>query len=135
MSEPRFEMERANHSLQCVLKHTKLMKTKQNNYASYTEKFALEILMNGLGQALARIVSSSKNKDAEVYKYLYEDIEDWLTGDRPTAPYRGANDLLMALTEGTREQYRLATAEALAWLAWHKQLTSTYLKEREEDRG
>ncbi|MFD1425205.1 type III-B CRISPR module-associated protein Cmr5 [Laceyella tengchongensis] len=127
----KWEYARAKHSLDKVKEiKESYQEDNQTAYASYTFKLGKEIITNGLGQALARINVSS-GKDAVMYERLYKDLSEWLLQKHPTPPYKG-EDLLYEIIHGSRESYRFATVEALAWLSWHQQFVSTYLK---LDRG
>lgn len=80
------------------------------------------ILMNGLGQAAAYC----KSQKEEHWHLLYQALSDWLCGlgdhaVRNRAPvYSSQDDLLAALTQGSMADYRVAQAEALAFLQWLK---------------
>jgi CRISPR type III-B/RAMP module-associated protein Cmr5 len=130
----KWEQARAKHSLDKVKEIKEAFSDKeQTAYASYTFKLGKEIITNGLGQALARINVSSE-KDAEMYIHLYKHLSEWLLKEHPAPPYNNGKDLdlLYEIIHGSRESYRFATVEALAWLSWHQQFVSTYLK---LDRG
>lgn len=82
------------------------------------------ILMNGLGQAAAY----AKSQKEEHWRQMYEALSDWLCGKRDegqktwnTHPvYPKETDLLAGLTRGDIADYRVAQAEALAFLQWLK---------------
>ncbi|MGA8943034.1 MAG: type III-B CRISPR module-associated protein Cmr5 [Thermoactinomyces sp.] len=131
-----FEQKRAEN---CLLTVKKRWQTEDpevfRKYATFARELPLAILRGGLGMALARLISSSKQTqsrqetDERAYGLLYEDLAEWLTRDEPDAPYwmQGQKeDLLNAVMNGDRKQYRLAISEAIAWLSLHYQLTSIY---------
>ena len=111
-----------------------------DKYASYAISLPSTILMNGLGQAAATLLSSSKRiaKDAneaekkkieiDAHYVLYKHLEEWLCSGYDQAPYKGFNDLMAAITVKDRDHYMRAQAEALAWLKWLKKFAEAYLK-------
>ncbi|WP_428264875.1 type III-B CRISPR module-associated protein Cmr5 [Haliangium sp.] len=107
------------------------------NYRSYVERLPAQIVMNGLGQAVALVKSRCRSKpgggddtDPRAYRRLYEDIDTWLRRDHEAAPYRGQDDLLTALTTCDQDTYVRAHAETLAYLDWLKKFACAFL-----DRG
>lgn len=77
------------------------------------------ILMNGLGQAAAFY----KSKGGEQGK-LYTLLSDWLCAEGK--PYAGQPDLLTGITTQDMHKYRVAQAEALAYLQWVKKFAKAY---------
>lgn len=125
----KWDQARAQHSLEKVKEiEQRYSSGHQADYGSYTYQLGKEIITNGLGQALARI-NVSAEKNAKMYERLYQDLSEWLLKKHPAPPYQG-EDLLYEIIHGNRKSYRFATVEALAWLNWHKQFVSTYLKVR-----
>ena len=99
----------------------------KDKYASYVSSLSPAILMNGLGQAAATLLSAGKNGDP--HRVLYDHLEYWLCRNDNTAPYRNFDaGLMKAITDHDREDYMKAQAEALAWLQWLKKFSIAYLK-------
>ncbi len=126
------ELERAKHSLACV-ERVKKSSLPKDKYLSYAEGLPAAILMNGLGQAAATLLSASKGKDGDPHLVLYKDLEDWLLNECKNSPYYRGNDkeknLMKAITEGTKMDYQKAQVEALKWLEWLKKFARAYLAE------
>lgn len=129
------EQRRAAHALKRVKKHmdngdkdkSEGKKIRYGNYVAYVSSLPATILMNGLGQACATLLSQ---KEKAGHKQLFEDVQDWLCGDE-AAPYRNAaggdTKLMTAITESNQDDYFRAQAEALAYLVWLKKLAKAFL--------
>ncbi|WP_093231601.1 type III-B CRISPR module-associated protein Cmr5 [Thermoflavimicrobium dichotomicum] len=91
----------------------------------------MDILYNGLGQALAKQVAKAARdpffQENPSY-WLYADLQDWLCSDHPQSPFQSGIDLLDAIRLADPRTYRIAVYEAMAWLKWHKQFAYAYLK-------
>lgn len=124
MSQQSLAQRRAAHALACVEKH---IGKNYGNYVSYVESLPATILMNGLGQAAATLLS----KGDEPHRLLYADLQSWLCGTDDAAPYPKAGDLMKAITGKPERDYLHAQAEALAWLIWLKKFANAYLKKGE----
>lgn len=106
------------------------------NYNSYVNALPATVIMNGLGQAAAMLVSSAKLKSGErkadhrAYESLYNHLSTWLCRNEQEAPY-GAGDLLTMITtpsEDAEKSYIKAQTEAMAYLEWLKKFSNAYLK-------
>jgi CRISPR-associated protein Cmr5 len=146
VTEPLYlgERKRAQHCLNTIQKRREQYRYDYNllgKYAKFARELPLAIIRSGLGQSIARINSSggatkSKGKrDMLAYQLLYQDLSSWLVRNEPDAPYPYPErfDLLQAIMVGDRNQYRLATAEAIAWLTLHYQLGDVYFRRRKEE--
>jgi len=102
-----------------------------DRYAQEAKGLPATIVMNGLGQALATL-RAGKDQHEEL---LYRHCQDWLCRNDKTAPYPGQQDLLDALTAGSREDYLRAQTEALSWLNWLKKFATAYLEKPEQQGG
>jgi CRISPR-associated protein Cmr5 len=109
-----------------------LNRKKADDYASYVTRLPLDMMFSGLGQALAKNLAQvrEQTKELDPHYLLVKNIESWLCGDHPGAVYPGKSPLLKAIQAGDREQYRMALAETMAWLEWHKKFADAYLKDR-----
>lgn len=118
------EQQRARFALERVARWKEKQQLTDKLEAAASSLPAL-ILMNGLGQAAAYAKSQ---KDALHWRILYQALSDWLCGrenendksHNPHPVYSGQADLLAALTRGSIADYRIAQAEALAFLQWLK---------------
>ncbi len=77
---------------------------------------------NGLGPTAAFFRSKG---DKDGYDHLYRVLNQWLcsTGQ----PFAGQPELMNAITQADMTTYRLAQAEAMAYLDWVKKFALAYL--------
>lgn len=134
------EQERAKHALACIRKVEELTPSGYGNYRSYVEALPAQIIMNGLGQAVATLLARRKQradnadgKNADAYQLLHNHIKDWLCGKDPSAPYCNEKSLIDAIIQSDQDTYIRAHAECLAYLVWLKKFAQATLK-RGEDR-
>jgi CRISPR-associated protein Cmr5 len=126
MSQQILAQRRAAHALGCIERHKRAGKGTYGNYVSYVEALPATILMNGLGQACATLLSKAEGDKQKPHGLLFGDVESWLCGEDPAAPFKG--DLLEAITEKDQATYLRAQAEALQYLIWLKKFASAYLE-------
>ncbi len=135
MNPQTLAQRRAAHALRCVEEHAQRNRNQNQpdygNYVSYVETLPATILMNGLGQAAATLISKAEGDLRKPHGLLYADLQSWLCGTDEAAPYRGAGNLMQAITCGNETAYLHAQAEALAWLVWLKKFANAYLKKGE----
>lgn len=90
----------------------------KKDYGSLVRGFAAMIQGNGLGPALAFLKAKGKGQDDKAHTRLFNHISGW------TLPRLGdgnnGRDLLEALLSCNSTEYRIATAEALAYVNWLK---------------
>jgi CRISPR-associated protein Cmr5 len=130
MSRQSLAQRRAAHALKCVEQH--LVSKSYGNYVSYVESLPATILMNGLGQAAATLLSKTKGNMREPHGLLYNDLKSWLCGNDKAVPYPNAPCLMKAIIEKDQRDYLRAQSEALAWLVWLKKFANAYLKREDE---
>ncbi len=93
------------------------------------------IHVSGLGQAAAMCATASRGGEGAGYQAVLCNLEDWLCAQCKWRPYGASASvprntetpgvaLLAQLTNGGREAYVAATAEALQYVAWLKRLAS-----------
>jgi CRISPR-associated protein Cmr5 len=133
MSGPTLAQRRAAHALKRVRAREGDGIEKYGNYVSYAESFPSQILMNGLGQACASLLSKAKGKLEEPHGMLYDDLRSWLCGEDPAVPFKGRGDLMEALVKSEQKTYLHAQIETLAFLVWLKKFANAYL-ERGKDQ-
>jgi len=104
-----------------------------DDYASYVNSLPAEILINGLGLALAQLRAAAKQQENDPHELLYQHVQGWLCQDVPQTPYPKSMDLLEAIMKYDRRRYEWAIQETLAWLNWHKKFVNAYLKIRKEE--
>lgn len=124
MSRQTIAQLRAKHALAQI----ETMKTQDDGHLSaHIAGFPAMILMSGFGQACAFFLSKGGTR-----KLAYHALDNWLTSpDRPYASTR--NGLMHAITGNDAAKYRLAQAEALAYLDWLKKFAKAFLKSEEDN--
>ena len=128
MSTQTLAQRRARRALSCIQEHEKAGKDIYKNYVSYVETLPATILMNGLGQACATLLAKADGKSEAPHGLLYADLQSWLCGDDPAAPYPKAGDLMEAIIRHDQTTYLRAQAESLAYLVWLKKFANAYLE-------
>lgn len=93
-------------------------------YGKLARSAAADIQVNGLGQTLA----FWKAKKEEHHRKLFEHVSAWVTGQ-----LKVNGDLLTWISKtATTDEYRRATAETIAFLAWVKRFAEAELDEKKE---
>ena len=102
-----------------------------DDYASLVKSAPVMILTNGLGQTLAFFIS--KKSDLK-YKLLYNHLDKWLSENVAWTKNENVTDDLIdrVINEGS-QGYRMATEEALAFLAWMKRFAMALSKDGGDD--
>ena len=99
------------------------------NYTNYVKALPANILMSGLGQAVATV--HSRNRKG--YPQLYQHLESWLCGGDEDAPYHNyKGGLLRAIVDHDQDYYIGAQAEAMAYLEWLRRFADAFLEGGEE---
>lgn len=141
MSTQTIAQRRAAHALACIERHLQRNRDRSEpdygNYISYVEALPATILMNGLGQACATLLSKDEGKLDRPHGLLYADLQDWLCGNGVAAPFRdsqyhGEDRLMQALCNSSQNYYLHAQTEAMAYLVWLKKFARAYLQRVEQ---
>jgi len=119
---------RAKHALERIQQHQKDGENTYGNYVGYVEALPATIIMNGLGQACATLLSKAEGDPNKPHGLLYADLQSWLCRNDPTAPYPKADDLMQAIISNDQKRYLHAQAEALAYLVWLKKFACAFLE-------
>lgn len=127
------EQDRAHHALIQIKNLTNRPELWQGRYKSYVKGLPASILSNGLGQALATLLSASKEGSTDPHYVLYEHIEQWLCRSHSLASYPNAQNIMEAITSHDSTAYRVAQMEAMAYLVWLKKFAAAYLLGKEGD--
>jgi CRISPR-associated protein Cmr5 len=114
------QQERAKHALDKVQSWVKL--NDGAKLKARTSELPFMVHANGLGQAAA-FFKSKKNKDG--YDVVLLALQSWLAMDN--RPFADKPDLMRAIVEADLSTYRLAQAEAMAYMDWVKKFASAYL--------
>lgn len=123
------DQRRAKHALDCIKKRQK-DGTKQSDYLSYVKALPATILQNGLGQAMATLLSAAKGKENDPHYRLYEDVQSWLCGGDEESPFpkREDQNLIEEITKSDQQRYLKAQAESQAYLIWLKKFAAAFLQ-------
>ncbi len=129
-SKQTLQQRRAQHALKRIRDAGDKYKKDEDRekFVSYAENAPASILINGLGQAAATLLAQAKGVPEDPHRAVYDALQDWLCRDSTMAPYKPGKDLLTAITEGDRDSYLHAQAEALAYLEWYKKFAVALLK-------
>ncbi len=123
---PSLAQRRAQHALERINGHVNSGPGVYGKYVSYVSALPAMILMNGLGQSAATLLSQN---NIAGYQQLFEDLENWLCGADEAAPYRHTNEgLMQAIVNSDEATYLKAQTEALAYLIWLKKLANAQLE-------
>lgn len=96
----------------------------KNEYCQAARGAMAEIQINGLGQALA--FWNAKAKKESHYAQLRDDVSSWVMTQVEPSEKRGLLEWIVQ-SAGT-DDYRRATSEAMAFLAWLKRFAEAELK-------
>jgi CRISPR-associated protein Cmr5 len=111
------EQERAARAWDCVVQ-VKGQKYKEG-YGSLAKNAPADIQANGLGQTLA----FWRAKKGSEHLALYQHVHSWVTNRVSPSP-----DLLeWIMKKASTDEYRRATGEAMAFLAWVKRFVEAEL--------
>lgn len=105
-------------------------KEKRERYLTKAKNLPATIIICGLGQTVATLISVGKGKNDNPDQMLYKDLESWLCGDSEGAVYKDI-DLITSIVKGDRSKYLKAQVEALKWLEWLKKFATAYLSTEE----
>lgn len=120
------EQERAAQAWECV--NEAKQKTYAREYGALARGAPADVQANGLGQTLAfwraKGYEHGKPKQNEHYG-LFEDASGWL---RRRLSLAGQQDVVEWIaTKAKTDEYRRATAEAIAFLVWVKRFAEAEL--------
>ncbi len=117
------QQERAKHALEKVKAWVPL--NEGSKLKARTHELPFMIHANGLGQAAA-FFKSKGNKDG--YDKVFLALQSWLT--QPKRPFANKTDLMDAIVNADLRTYRVAQAEAMAYMDWVKKFASAYLSDQ-----
>jgi len=118
---------RAEFVYKCVIEAKNYEGNISADYKSYVKKLPHLIRTNGLGNALAFIVSKPKNR---AHDLIYKQLSRWLeSGNNGCAVLRRGNDLLEFVVSQPSQIYRQLTSETLAFLNWVRRLAEGLIEE------
>lgn len=115
--------QRAKHALDKINGYASRDGDVQKRFGSYVSSLGPMILMNGFGQAAAFYLANKKGEHRDVLDML----DAWLTGEGKPLHGVTGNHLVDRIVKLDVHRYRLAQAEALAYLDWLKKFTKAFL--------
>ncbi len=97
--------------------------------ATQIDRTPIRILTNGLGQALAFLLSRQGKEEGPAAHQLYQHLQGWLSGEpdheHPMRIYRcGPPELMRQLIDGSRADYLSAQEECLRLFTWLRKLAA-----------
>ncbi|MCX8063409.1 MAG: type III-B CRISPR module-associated protein Cmr5, partial [Anaerolineales bacterium] len=95
-------------------------------YGQLARSAAAEVQANGLAQTLAFWKAKGKGNPQDEHQVIYQDVSAWVSKQMKIS---GAKGLLEWIVDQgtTTNQYRQATAEAMAFLLWLKRFAEAEL--------
>jgi CRISPR-associated protein Cmr5 len=133
MSRQRtLEQERASKAWDFIQDIKKLDKDVREKYSALARKAPADIQSNGLGQTIA--FWNAKGKEAKekasaenkAHQHILTHVKDWLN-DKNSMHLGKPNLVEWVSKEAQVEDYRRATAEAIAFLIWIKRFAEAEL--------
>ena len=122
------EQKRAEYALDRIKERSEeLQGDNKKRYLNRVKSLPATIIMCGLGQSMATLLSVGKGKNESPDQMLYDDVEDWLC-NREGAFYREKN-LIEAIVNNDRKKYVQAQAESLRVLGWLKKFATAYFSQ------
>lgn len=117
------QQERARHALGQV--KSWVGQGKDAKLKARTSELPFMIHANGLGQAAAFFCSKG-SKDG--YDAVFSALQGWLSQEK--RPFAQQPDLMQAIVSSDLHTYRIAQAEAMAYMDWVKKFASAYLGDK-----
>ena len=122
------EQERAKFALERVNEAKTL--NIRDKYKTQLIKLPARLQMNGLGQTVAFYLSEGTGSpEVKICEWL----QDWLRPDHSRI-YPANKSLIEAITQGTPDEYRRASAEVRALVVWLKRFAEAFIEDIAEAR-
>jgi CRISPR-associated protein Cmr5 len=99
-------------------------KAYSDKYGQLAKSGPASIQANGLGQTLAFWRAKGKHKSNDEHEALYQDVSAWV---REQLHVKQPDLLDWIMNHASTDQYRQATAEAIAFLGWLKRFAEAEL--------
>lgn len=123
MTSQTLQQQRAQFALKCL---EEVRPEFRNDYASIAKRLPTMILHSGLGQALAYL--KAKRNESKATSKLYDHVQLWLKAC-PACPYGDAEDIILQLMSGSRQNYQKAQIESLQFLNWLRKFAEAFLEQ------
>ncbi len=127
------EQQRAAHALAVVQKLAELGEAAYGNYVSYVSALPAQMMMNGLGQALATLMAAAgrtEEKAKDAHYLLYSHVARWLITQNDEWVNEEPEVVIDRLVSLDQAMYFRAQVEALAYLNWLKKFARAILDEK-----
>ena len=122
------EQKRASYALGVINKRKKELEGKQRErYLNRAKGLPAMIIMCGLGQSVATLLSVGQGVRTNPDQMLYDDISNWICGAEKMIYHE--ENLIEAIVKNDREKYVQAQAEILKLLEWLKKFATAYLSQ------
>lgn len=122
------EQRRAEYALECIKGYGGKDAAK---YRTLVQRLPVMVLRHGLGQALAYLCADAGTDTDHPSRKLYDDLRQWLQGTaderHPDRVYAPGPELLSAVLDGGRDEYRQAQVATLGLLAWMRKFAEAFL--------
>lgn len=122
------EQDRARHAFDCV--QGRKDAAKAGDYRQFVRGLPAMVQQCGLGQTMAFLASKRGGEHGMALLDLESWLGQWLARQFPLV--RADKGVLAALMDGDGRQYRMATAEALAYLGWLKRFAEAAIGKPEK---
>lgn len=125
------EQKRAEYALKTIKKRLKDLggnKEKRDRYLTRVKSLPATIIMCGLGQTAAMLLSAGKRQSDNPDQMLYEDLENWICDNKENRIYQ-EKDLIEAIVKNNRKKYIKAQTETIKLLEWLKKFATAYLSD------
>ena len=137
----KLENGRAEFAYKCVVEAKKPgedYKYKPSKYRGYVKKLPVLIQTNGLGNAMAFIISKGKANNSKqkknAYNLMYKQIAQWLRSEDSGCELLPENkDLLEFVISKPSTIYRQITSEILALLNWLRRLAEGMIEGEDDE--
>lgn len=122
------EQERARFAWERIIAAKKRNNDFAQKYGQLARSAAADVQTNGLAQTLAFWKAKGKGKQDDEHQVIYQDVSEWVLNRIGVSKVKELLPWIMH--EGTTtNQYRQATAEAMAFLQWLKRFAEAELSE------
>ncbi|GAB4483282.1 MAG: hypothetical protein Kow0088_26420 [Anaerolineales bacterium] len=122
------EQERARFAWERIIAAKKRNNDFAQKYGQLARSAAADVQTNGLAQTLAFWKAKGKGKQDDEHQVIYQDVSEWVLNRIGVSKVKELLPWIMH-ERTTTNQYRQATAEAMAFLQWLKRFAEAELSE------
>jgi len=121
---------RADFAYQCA-RDASCKDSFKKEYKSYVKKLPMLIKTNGLGAALAFVLSKEKKSDA--WKMIFHQASIWLKHYSPMQNTASSDNLVKEILQLGIDDYRRTTTELMTLLGWMKRFAEGLIEEASDE--